>query len=48
MHAMLRRPPIFAPRNARDIVLVSGADAFAQRGPEDLARAYLRPESTAR
>jgi phytanoyl-CoA hydroxylase len=37
----------FAPHDYRDIVMVSGTDAFAERGVEDLARAYLRPESTA-
>ena len=35
----------FAPHDYRDIVMVSGTDAFAERGIEDLARAYVRPES---
>jgi hypothetical protein len=38
----------FASHDYRDIVMVSGTDAFAERGVDDLARAYLRPESTAR
>jgi len=38
----------FAPHDYRDIVLVSGHDAFAERGLEDLARPFLRPESLPR
>jgi ectoine hydroxylase-related dioxygenase (phytanoyl-CoA dioxygenase family) len=38
----------FAPHDYRDIVMVCGQDAFAERGLEDLARPYLRPETTAR
>jgi ectoine hydroxylase-related dioxygenase (phytanoyl-CoA dioxygenase family) len=34
----------FAPHDYRDIVLVAGADPFADRGLEDLAQPYLRPE----
>jgi hypothetical protein len=37
----------FAPHDYRDIVMVSGTDAFAERGVEDLARAYVRPEAAA-
>lgn len=33
-----------APRDYRDIVLVSGADPFAERGLEELARPFVRPE----
>jgi ectoine hydroxylase-related dioxygenase (phytanoyl-CoA dioxygenase family) len=35
----------FAPDDYRDIVLVAGADPYAERGLEDLARPYLRPET---
>ncbi len=35
----------FAPHDYRDIEMVCGHDAFAQRGHEDLARPFLRPES---
>ncbi len=35
----------FAPHDYRDVVMVSGHDAFAQRGFEDLARPFLRPET---
>jgi ectoine hydroxylase-related dioxygenase (phytanoyl-CoA dioxygenase family) len=35
-----------APHDYRDIVMVCGHDPFAARGLEDLARPYLRPEST--
>jgi phytanoyl-CoA hydroxylase len=38
----------FAPHDYRDIVMVCGEDAYAERGLEDLARPYLRPESAAR
>ena len=38
----------FAPHDYRDIVMVCGEDAWAERGCEDLARPYLRPESAAR
>jgi ectoine hydroxylase-related dioxygenase (phytanoyl-CoA dioxygenase family) len=34
----------FAPDDYRDIVLVAGTDPYAERGHEDLARPYLRPE----
>lgn len=34
----------FAPDDYRDIVLVAGSDPDAERGLEDLARPYLRPE----
>jgi ectoine hydroxylase-related dioxygenase (phytanoyl-CoA dioxygenase family) len=37
-----------APRDYRDIVMVCGQDAYAERGLEDLARPYLRSESTNR
>jgi ectoine hydroxylase-related dioxygenase (phytanoyl-CoA dioxygenase family) len=37
-----------APADYRDIVMVCGRDAFAERGLEDLARPYLRPESAPR
>lgn len=36
----------YAPEDYRDIVMVSGTDSFAERGLEDLARPYLRPEKT--
>jgi hypothetical protein len=35
----------FAPDDYRDIVLVAGTDPFADRGLEDLARPFLRPET---
>jgi hypothetical protein len=35
----------FAPKDYRDIEMVCGADPFAARGIEDLARPYLRPET---
>lgn len=35
----------FAPGDYRDIVLVAGTDPYAERGLEDLARPYLRPET---
>jgi hypothetical protein len=35
----------FAPHDYRDIVMVSGKDTYAQRGLEDLAMPYLRPEN---
>jgi ectoine hydroxylase-related dioxygenase (phytanoyl-CoA dioxygenase family) len=38
----------FAPHDYRDIEMVCGEDAWAERGHEDLARPYLRPESAAR
>jgi ectoine hydroxylase-related dioxygenase (phytanoyl-CoA dioxygenase family) len=38
----------FAPADYRDIVMVCGSDAYAERGLEDLARPYLRPESAVR
>jgi ectoine hydroxylase-related dioxygenase (phytanoyl-CoA dioxygenase family) len=38
----------FAPHDYRDIVMVCGHDAYAERGLEDLARPYLRPEAAAR
>jgi hypothetical protein len=38
----------WAPRDYRDIVMVRGQDAFAERGLEDLARPYVRPEAAAR
>ena len=34
-----------APHDYRDIVMVAGRDPFENRGVEDLARPYLRPES---
>lgn len=34
----------FAPHDYRDIVLVAGKDPFADRGLEELAQPYLRPE----
>jgi ectoine hydroxylase-related dioxygenase (phytanoyl-CoA dioxygenase family) len=34
-----------APNDYRDIVMVCGRDPFAERGVEDLARPYLRPEA---
>jgi hypothetical protein len=37
----------FAPADYRDIVMVCGTDAYAERGLEDLARPYLRPEAAA-
>ncbi len=51
-HCMSARSPlpwrfgasVFAPDDYRDIVMVCGQDAFAERGFEDLARPYLRPE----
>ena len=51
-HCMSARHPLpwsfgasaFAPHDYRDIVVVSGTDAFAHRGIEELARPYLRPE----
>jgi ectoine hydroxylase-related dioxygenase (phytanoyl-CoA dioxygenase family) len=36
-----------APHDYRDIVMVCGRDPFEQRGLEDLARSYLRPERSA-
>ena len=52
-HVMSARSPLpwsfggsrFAPHDYRDIVMVCGEDAFAERGLEDLARPYLRPEA---
>lgn len=52
-HYMSARSPLpwasgnsrFAPDDYRDIVMVSGRDSFADRGLEDLAVPYLRPES---
>ncbi len=38
----------FAPHDYRDIVVVCGTDRFAERGTEDLARPYLRPEAPSR
>jgi hypothetical protein len=38
----------FAPADYRDIVMVCGTDAFADRGLEDLARPFLRPETALR
>jgi ectoine hydroxylase-related dioxygenase (phytanoyl-CoA dioxygenase family) len=38
----------FAPADYRDIVMVCGTDAYADRGLEDLARPYLRPENALR
>jgi phytanoyl-CoA hydroxylase len=35
----------FAPDDYRDIVMVAGADPYAERGIEDLAQPYLRPEN---
>ena len=35
----------FAPDDYRDIVMVAGADPYAERGFEDLAQPYLRPEN---
>jgi hypothetical protein len=37
-----------APADYRDIVMISGHDAFAERGLEDLALPTLRPDSAAR
>jgi ectoine hydroxylase-related dioxygenase (phytanoyl-CoA dioxygenase family) len=37
----------FAPKDYRDIEMVCGADPFAARGIEDLARPYLRAETKA-
>jgi hypothetical protein len=37
-----------APNDYRDIVMVCGTDPYADRGIEDLARPYLRPETVAR
>ncbi len=37
----------FAPNDYRDIVMICGQDPFAERGIEDLARPYLRPEAAA-
>jgi phytanoyl-CoA hydroxylase len=34
-----------APDDYRDIVMVAGSDPFAERGLEDLARPFLRPET---
>ncbi len=34
----------YAPHDYRDVLLVAGNDPFAERGLEDLARPYLRPE----
>lgn len=53
-HYMSARSPLpwafgasrHAPHDYRDIVCVAGCDPFADRGLEDLARPYLRPEST--
>lgn len=36
----------YAPNDYRDIVMVCGQDPYAERGLEDLARPYLRPEAT--
>ncbi len=36
----------FAPHDYRDVVLVCGTDPFADRGVEDLARPFLRPETS--
>jgi phytanoyl-CoA hydroxylase len=52
-HYMSARSPLpwsfgasrYAPQDYRDIVMVAGVDAFAERGLEDLARPYLRPEA---
>jgi phytanoyl-CoA hydroxylase len=52
-HYMSARGPLpwgfgasrFAPDDYRDIVLVAGTDPFADRGLEDLARPFLRPET---
>jgi hypothetical protein len=38
----------FAPSDYRDIVIVAGGDPYADRGLEDLARPYLRPETVPR
>ena len=55
-HVMSARSPLpwsfggsrFAPHDYRDIVMVCGEDAFVERGLEDLARPYLRPEAATR
>jgi phytanoyl-CoA hydroxylase len=38
----------YVPNDYRDIVMVCGSDPFAERGLEDLARPYLRPETAIR
>jgi len=52
-HYMSARSPLpwrfgasrFAPEDYRDIVMVAGSDPFVDRGLEDLARPFLRPEA---
>ena len=52
-HYMSARSPLpwrfgasrFAPDDYRDIVMVAGSDPFVDRGLEDLARPFLRPEA---
>jgi hypothetical protein len=36
----------YAPDDYRDIEMVAGSDPFAERGLENLAQPFLRPEST--